>query len=256
MAEQEKLIKKATAPKAVSPASTTVVKKEALKAKAVPEKAQAKVSKFTRTVFDLTGTEVGTVELPKEVFGAEINEPLLLQALRVYQANQHQGLSSTKTRGEVRGGGRKPWKQKGTGRARAGSIRAPHWRGGGVVHGPLNRDVSLDLPAKMKKAALISALASKLEDIVIVDSFKTVAPKTKQVAEGLKKLNLAGQRLLLVLGEASPEVVRASRNIAKVRSTKVQDLNAWQVVSSGKLVLTKDSLDKFGKAKEKENDTN
>jgi large subunit ribosomal protein L4 len=256
MAEQEEMTKKVTAPKAA-----TAVKKTAKleKAAKTEEKVPAKISKFTRTVFDLAGSEVGTVELPEEVFGAKINEPLLLQALRVYQANQHLGLSSSKGRGEVRGGGRKPWKQKGTGRARQGSIRSPQWRGGGVVHGPVSRDVSLDLPTKMKRAALRSALATKLADVLVVDSFKIKEPKTKIVSDGLKKLNLTGQKLLLVLTDSSSEVVRASRNIKKLNLTKVQDLNAWQVIYSGKLVLSKDSLDILGakeNGKEKKNDAN
>jgi large subunit ribosomal protein L4 len=239
----KELVRSATAKKSAN----TEVKKE---------KKTLVDSKFTRPVFNLTGQEVGTVELPEEIFGAKVNEPLLLQALKVYQANTHQGTSSTKTRSEVRGGGRKPWKQKHTGRARAGSIRAPHWRGGGVVHGPKPRDVSLNLPSKMKLAALRSALASKLEDVVVIENFELKEPKTKLIANGIKKLNLTSKRLLLVLADLDPQVIRASRNISRLNSTKVQDLNAWQVIHSGKLVLAKDAINKLALKKEKKDDTN
>lgn len=203
-----------------------------------------KSSKLDRTIFDLSGKEVGTITLPKEVFGVEVNEALLRQAVRVYQANKHQGTSSTKTRAEVRGGGRKPWKQKGTGRARQGSIRSPQWRGGGVIFGPKPRDLSLDLPLKMKKAALLSALSRRAEDVVVVSEFKMSKPKTKQIATVLKKLDLPA-KTLFVLPEFEETLTLASRNLPYLRLTKVADLNALEVLSPSKLVFSKDALGKF-----------
>lgn len=224
----------------------TKIKKVNPKAASFKEDASAvkKLSKFDRVVFDLAGKEVGTVTLPKEVFGAPVNEALLSQAVRVYQANLHQGTSSTKTRAEVRGGGRKPWKQKGTGRARQGSIRSPQWRGGGVIFGPKPRDLSLELPLKMKKAALISALSSRLEDVVVVSEFKMTTPKTSKVALALKKLQLP-PRTLFVLPDFEESINLASRNIPRLRLTKASDLNALEVLSAGKLVFSKDSVEKI-----------
>lgn len=201
-------------------------------------------SKFTLPVFNLSGKEVGSVKLPEEVFGVKVNEALLSQAVRVYTANTHQGTVSTKTRAEVRGGGRKPWRQKGTGRARQGSTRSPQWRGGGVVFGPRPRDLSLELPTKMKRAALKSALSARLNDVVVVDDFKMTEPKTKKIANALKKLNLSG-KTLFVLPEFEEKVIRASRNIPTLRLTRATDLNALEVLTATKLVLAKEAVSKI-----------
>lgn len=219
-----------------------VIKTSSSSKEAAP--AAKKSSKFDRIVFDLTGKEVGTVTLPEEVFGRKVNEALLSQAVRVYQANLHQGTSSTKTRAEVRGGGRKPWKQKGTGRARQGSIRSPQWRGGGVIFGPKPRDLSLELPAKMKKAALLSALSSRLEDVMVVSEFKMTQPKTSKVALLLKKLQLPA-KTLFVLPEFEEAFTLASRNLPKLKLTKVADLNTLEVLSPEKLVFSKDAVTKL-----------
>lgn len=255
MAEVTKTPKSKATTEAAAPVPTAAKKAASAVKEVKTETPVAPMDKFTKSVFDLTGKEVGTVQLPKEIFGGKVNEPLLLQALRVYQNNQHQGTSSTKTRSEVRGGGAKPWKQKGTGRARAGSNRSPIWRGGGIIHGPRPHDINLDLPTKMRRAALRSALVTKLEDIIIVNTLKTKESKTKQVAQALKALDLTGKKLLFVLPESDKEVVRASRNISKVNLTKASDLNAWQVIHSAKLVLDKDALTKLPGSKES-NDTN
>lgn len=227
----------------------TKIKKAAVKVATSSKEAPAvtkRSSKLDRVIFDLGGKEVGTMTLPKEVFGVQINEALLRQAVRVYQANLHQGTSSTKTRAEVRGGGRKPWKQKGTGRARQGSIRSPQWRGGGVIFGPKPRDLSLVLPVKMKKAALLSALSARAEDVVVVDEFKLTAPKTSKVALALKKLGLPA-KTLLILPDLGDKINLASRNIPGLRLTKTTDLNALEVLSAGKLVFSKESVEKMSK---------
>lgn len=236
---EKKIALKSTRKAAATPKKVPVVK-EVAKPK--------QLGKLERIIFDMTGKEVGMIALPKSIFGGKINTSLLSQAIRVYQANQHQGTSSTKTRGEIRGGGRKPWKQKGTGNARQGSIRAPHWRGGGVTFGPRPRDLSLDLPSKMKQAALRAALASRLEDLVVVESFKLKDHKTKLVSIALKKLNLSG-KTLFVLPQEAPEVVQAGRNIKKLELVAFKNLNALQVVSAGKVVLARETVESLGKDK-------
>src|SRR5581483_11661290 len=148
---------------------SSVTRKATVKTDVKAAPAPKKLGKLEKEVFDMSGKIAGTVQLPEEVFGAKVNEALLSQAMRVYSSNTHQGTSSTKTRAEVRGGGRKPWRQKGTGRARQGSTRAPHWRGGGVIFGPKPRDLSLDLPLKMRRAALRSALSARVEDVIVVE---------------------------------------------------------------------------------------
>jgi large subunit ribosomal protein L4 len=226
-----------------------VVKTKSVKkisAKKAPTRVEAS-PKLTVPVFSLLGVKVGTVTLPEEVFGVKVNEAILSQAVRVYQANQRTGTSSTKTRAEVKGGGRKPWRQKGTGRARQGSIRSPQWRGGGIVFGPKPRDYSLDLPKMLKRVALRSALTSKKEDLVVVNEWKLSAPKTKKIATTLKKLNLSG-KTLFVLPEFDENVFRASRNIPTLRVRRATDLNALEVVSADKLVFDKEAIKKLAQA--------
>jgi large subunit ribosomal protein L4 len=206
--------------------------------------AKEAVGKLSLPVFNLKGEKVGRISLPEEIFGVKVNQTLLSQAVRVHQANLRQGNSSTKTRGLIRGGGRKPWRQKGTGRARQGSIRSPQWRGGGIVFGPQTRDYSLSFPDKMRKAALRSALTSRVEDIVVVNEFKLTKSKTKQVGAALERLNISGNTLM-VLPEYDPSVARASRNMPAVRLTKASDLNALEVLSAKKLLFAKDAVKKL-----------
>lgn len=217
------------------------------KTKKVTPKAPKVVAanKLSVSVFNLKGEEVGKISLPEKFFGVEVNEALLAQAVRIYQANLRQGTSSTKTRSEVRGGGRKPWKQKGTGRARQGSIRAPQWRGGGIIFGPKPRDYSLDFPDKMKRAALKSALTSRVPDLVVIDEFKFIKSKTKEVATALQKLNASGHKALLVLPEYDEKVTRASRNIPGVRLTQAADLNVLEVLAAKKLLFAKGAVEKL-----------
>src|SRR4030042_4331980 len=170
--------------------------------------------KLSVPAFDINGRSLGKVVLPKEIFGQKPNEKLLLQALRVYRANSFTKTASTKTRAEVRGGGAKPWRQKGTGRARAGSKRSPVWVGGGIVFGPKPRNVQLSLPKKMRKKALAAALsAQKQKDhIKVISNFDKLEPKTKLAQNLFDKLNIT-EKTLVILDVPQPNVKLALRNI-------------------------------------------
>jgi large subunit ribosomal protein L4 len=175
----------------------------------------------TAKVYEKNGSERGTVELSDELFGCEINEPVMHQAVVGYLANQRQGTASTKPRGEVKGGGKKPYRQKGTGRARTGTIRSPLWRGGGVVFGPQPRSYRKDLPKKVRRLALRSALSSRAKenDVVVVDALNYSEPKTKRFVELLSGIGIEGLKILFVMDKPVPEVVKSARNIPDVRLT-------------------------------------
>ncbi|CAB1129947.1 ribosomal protein L4 [Candidatus Hydrogenisulfobacillus filiaventi] len=192
----------------------------------------------TVKVYDLNGEVTGELELSDRVFGAEVNPALLHQAVVTFEANQRAGTASTKTRGEVRGGGRKPWRQKGTGRARQGSIRAPHWRHGGVVFGPKPRDYSLRFPRKMRQAAIRQALSAKLRDqeLVVVQAFDLPEAKTRVVKGMLERLGL-GTNALLVTAEANEALKRSARNFQKVATTTTQSLNAYILLRHARVVM-------------------
>ena len=194
-------------------------------------------------IYNIKGKSVGKIELDKEIFNGEVNEPILHQVIRMYEANQRQGTASTKTRSDVHGGGKKPWKQKGTGRARAGTIRSPLWRGGGIVFGPHPRDYSYQVPKSVKRLALISSLNAKLNDknMIVIDEIKLEKAKTKEIAGVLRNLK-AEKKPLLVLEERNETVVRASRNIANLLLRDYKSLNAYEVLKQQKLVLTQKAL--------------
>ena len=197
-------------------------------------------------VFDHSGKVVESIILPAEVFGIKPNKVLIAQAVRVYLANQRLGNASTKSRGEVRGGGRKPWRQKGTGRARIGSIRAPHWRGGGVSFGPKPKDYSLEMPKKMKQKALLSALSAKFGDqgLVVIKDLELKASKTKEAFEILKKLDLKG-KVLVVTTELKDNQKLAFRNIEDTKVATVNNLSTYQILDTKKLLLTKAAVKKM-----------
>lgn len=201
------------------------------------------IESLTLPVFDTEGKETGTVTLSKDIFGIKPNKPLIAQAVRVYLANQRQGTADTKTRGEVRGGGRKPWKQKGTGRARQGSTRAPHWKGGGVAFGPEPKDYSLNITTQMRRIALFSALTLKLKDskIKIFDNLDGLEGKTKNMALALKANGLSG-KILLSLPKDSKEVLRTARNIENLEIIPVNLINTYTVLNNKNLLFLKDSL--------------
>jgi large subunit ribosomal protein L4 len=196
-------------------------------------------------VYNKEGATVGEITLSDAVFGAEVNPGLLHEVVQMYLANQRQGTSDTKTRAEVSGGGKKPWRQKGTGRARQGSTRAPHWRHGGVVFGPHPRDFGYSMPKKARRAALRQALSSKLAagELIVVDSFDLEAPKTKEVAALLKALNAQG-KAYLVTDVENVNIYKSARNIPGVRANAARNLNVYEVLAAGKLVLTKDAVAK------------
>ena len=189
---------------------------------------------------------VGKIELPQEIFGAPVRKDIIHEAVRNYLANRRQGTAATKTRGLVRGGGRKPWRQKHTGRARAGSIRSPLWRGGGVVFGPMPRDYSYRLPRKMKWAAINSALSAKLADgeIVVVDDISITKPKTKQMVSLLEGLGLK-KSVLIVIPERDRTLELAARNIPTVDVTMVNELNIYTILTHEKLLFTQKAVEKM-----------
>lgn len=200
-----------------------------------------KTTGFSVPVYSLTGRATGTMVLPKEIFGAKINKNLLAQAVRVYETNQKTHFAKTKTRGEVRGSTAKIYRQKGTGRARHGAIRAPIFVGGGITFGPKPRKVRLTLPQKMKKAALISALSSKMADkqILGLRGLEKATGKTKEMAKLLEKL--AVKNGLIVTDKK--KVYQAVRNIPKLSVLPANQLNAYEILKHENLILTKEALE-------------
>ena len=200
-------------------------------------------------VYNMKGEEVGSLDLSDKVFGADYNEPLIHQAVVTYLANQRQGTKSTLTRTEVRGGGIKPYRQKGTGRARQGSIRAPQWIKGGVVFAPKPRDFSKKMNTAAKRGAFVSALSKKVADgeLLVVDELKVSAPKTKEMAAFKKALKL-DKRTVIVMDEPDTNVILAARNIEKLSTVDVGEVNTYELVSNAVVVLTKGSVKKLEEA--------
>ena len=194
------------------------------------------------SVLNMEGNEVGTIELNDAVFGVEINEHLVHLAVVRQLANKRQGTQKAKTRSEVRGGGRKPWRQKGTGHARQGSIRAPQWTGGGVVFAPVPRDYSVKMNRKERLAALKSALTAKFQDnkLIVVDDLKFEAIKTKDMQNVLN--NLKAEKALVVTPAVDQNVVLSARNIPEVQTATVNTINVYDVMKHKTLVLTKDAV--------------
>ena len=195
-------------------------------------------------MFNISGSEVGTIDLNDSIFAVEVNTHVMHQAVVKYLANQRQGTQSALTRAEVRGGGRKPWRQKGTGRARQGSIRSPQWTGGGVVFAPKPRDYSFKLNKKVKRLALKSALTTKVNDgkLVVVDEL-TVNPKTKEMATVLNNLNVA--KALVVVENDNNNAVIAAKNIPTVKTASVSTINVYDILKYDSLVLTKSVVEKI-----------
>jgi large subunit ribosomal protein L4 len=198
---------------------------------------------------DQTGAETGTVELPEAIFGIEPNLPVMHQALIRQLANGRQGTSSTKTRSEVRGGGRKPWRQKGTGRARQGSTRAPHWEGGGVVFGPHPRSFRIDMPRKQRRLALRSALSAKAQDggLLVLESFEIETPRTKAVADLMRGVD-SPRKVLVVLGSHNEMFEKSARNIPEVRLTLAGNLSVRDIIGADKVLITRDAIEHIEEA--------
>lgn len=200
-------------------------------------------------VYNQSGEKVGSMTLSEKVFGQEVNKPLIHQVIVAQLANRRQGTKSALTRAEVRGGGRKPWRQKKTGRARHGSIRSPQWYHGGVVFAPKPRDFSKKVNKKAKTLALLSALSAKVSDdeVVVLDDLKLISAKTKEVADVLKNLKLE-KSVLLVLPELNEDVIRASRNIPQVNTICSDFINVYDVVRHNKVVMLKSAVKKIEEA--------
>ena len=194
------------------------------------------------TVYNMEGKEVGTIELNDAVFGVEINEHLVHMAVVNQLANNRQGTQKAKTRSEVSGGGRKPWRQKGTGHARQGSTRAPQWTGGGMVFAPVPRDYSFKMNKKEKRAALKSALTSRVQanKLIVLDQLTMDAPKTKAMQNVLDSLNV--NKALVVTKENDANVVLSARNIPDVKTALVNTINVYDVMKYNTVVLTKDAV--------------
>ena len=194
------------------------------------------------SVYNMEGKEVGTIELNDAVFGVEVNEHLVHMAVVQQLANNRQGTQKAKTRSEVSGGGRKPWRQKGTGHARQGSTRAPQWTGGGMVFAPVPRDYSFKMNKKEKRAALKSALTSRVQanKLIVLDQLTMDAPKTKAMQNVLNSLNV--NKALVVTKENDANVVLSARNIPDVKTALVNTINVYDVMKYNTVVLTKDAV--------------
>lgn len=200
-------------------------------------------------IYNQTGKETGMLDLEASVFGVEYNESLIHQVIVAQRNNARQGTKCTLTRREVRGGGIKPWRQKGTGRARQGSIRAPQWIKGGVVFAPKPRDFSQKVNKQMKRNALVSALSAKVadEDMIVLDALKIENGKTKEMTAILKAFNL-DKRVLVVTEGIEQNVLRASGNIANVKVLPVSQINVYDLVANAKCLITKEAIEKIQEA--------
>lgn len=227
-----------------------IAKTEVVEAKAEVKPVAAKPAKsggLSVTVFSLLGKEAGSLDLPKSLFGAEINRALLSQAIRVYLNNQKGHFSNTKTRGEVEGSTRKIYAQKGTGRARHGGVRAPIFVGGGIALGPKSRQGLLELPKKMRKAALISALSQKHldKDIFAISGLEKATGKTSEISKLLKGM---GKKSVLIVSEKSNELAnRAARNIKGINLIAAEDINPFEVIKAQSLIFTKGAVEALEK---------
>lgn len=198
-------------------------------------------------LFKQDGSQAGGVELNDQVFGIEPNTHVLQEAYHMQRASLRQGTHAVKGRSEVRGGGRKPWKQKGTGRARQGSNRAPQWVGGGVVFGPTPRSYSYNLPKKVRRLALKSALSSKVKEdnLIVLESLSFDQPKTKEVIKMLDALEI-DKKTLIVTAEKEENVTKSANNLQKVKTISVSEINVLDLLMHDKLILTKDAAEKAG----------
>ena len=196
-------------------------------------------------VYNMLGEKVREIELDENVFGIEVNQHVVYEVVKNHLANRRQGTQSAKTRAEVRGGGRKPWRQKGTGRARHGSIRAPQWVGGGVVFAPKPRDYSYKLPKKIKRLAMKSALSSKVanNEIIVLEELSLDQPKTKEMVNILSNIK-AGKKALIVMDEKDVNVIKSARNIPNVQTTLVNTLNVYDILNHDSFIITKDAVRK------------
>lgn len=245
-----------------TPAAEKTVKidvvKPTVEAAIAPEKKGKKKGLETQ-VFDMSGKIAGSIALPEKIFAAKVNQVLMAQAIRVYLANQRKGSASTKTRGEVTGSTRKIYRQKGTGRARHGAVRAPIFVHGGIAHGPKPADYSLAMNRKMKRVALLSALSAKVKDseVKVLQGLSGVAMKTKVVADTLRHMKVEGS-ILVIMPKHMENVLKASRNIKSVTVTSADRLNTYEVLGHKTVILMKETIEAmekiFGKEKKHESE--
>lgn len=199
---------------------------------------------------DKNNNKKGSISLPEELFGLSSRKDILHASVVNFLSNQRQGTHATKTKGLVSGGGRKPWKQKHTGRARSGSNRSPLWRGGGTIFGPLPRDYSYKLSKNFRKRAVGEALSAKLSDgeVTVIDDISVGAPKTREMAGILKNLGLEGRSVLIVLHDRDENIILSSRNIPGVRVRNASDINPYEIIRHDNVVITKDAVNKIAEA--------
>lgn len=195
-------------------------------------------------VYNMQGSQVGELDLNDNIFGVKVNTGVMHQAVLAYLAGRRAGTHATKTRGLVSGGGRKPWRQKGTGRARAGSTRSPIWRGGGIIFGPTPREYGFRMPKKLRRLAMKSALTDKVQNasLVVLDELTMEAPKTKDMVNVLKALE--SHNALIVVGESDINLTKSARNIEGVTLVDAAGINVYDVLNHEKLVITKDAVQK------------
>ena len=196
-------------------------------------------------VLNLKGEQVGNIDLSEQIFGIDVNEHVVYEVVKNHLANRRQGTQSAKTRAEVRGGGKKPWRQKGTGRARQGSIRSPQWRGGGVTFAPKPRDYSYVVPKKVRRLALKSVLTSKVneEELIVLDSLNLDEISTKQAKEILNNIK-ADKKAIVVINEGNENVYKSFRNIEGVKVTVVDTMNVYDLLNHNSLIMTQDAVKK------------
>ena len=201
----------------------------------------------TLPVYDMTNAKVGDIELSEEIFGVKVNEGLVHQAVVMQLASRRLGTHATKTRGMVSGGGRKPWRQKGTGRARVGSRRSPLWRGGGTIFGPHPRDYSFTMPRKQRRLAIKCVLTDKVQsdNLIILDSLNFDEPKTKKFVEFQKVFGVDACKSLFITEELIENVVRSSNNLQNAQTISALQLNVFDILNSKKLFITKDAVKKI-----------
>ena len=197
-------------------------------------------------VYSLLGKKVDKFKLDPDVFNAAVNKPLLHEIIQMYRANSRQGSAATKTKGLVRGGGKKPWRQKGTGRARSGSIRSPLWRHGGTIFGPLPRDFGYDMPKKTKRIALISSLSAKLKDneiLVLEKDPELKEPRTSEIAKILLSLKMYGNRVLFLYANNNENFIKSCGNIKNLTFKRSVDFNTYDVLANSKILFSRETHD-------------
>lgn len=203
-------------------------------------------------IYDMNAKERGNIAIPKNLIADEVSKYFLHEVIKYYLANQRVGTASTKTRAEVSGGGRKPWRQKHTGRSRQGSIRSPLWKGGGVVFGPKPRDYSLDMPKRKLKLALKQVLTQRMKDgcVYIFETFSFSQPKTKNIVNIINALSLKDKKILIVLSEINDATLKSIRNYPKLDYVSANDVNAYDVINSEVIIMDKNSIDIISKRME------